>query len=69
MLLNRPLPLGASGPSPPERNVHPLPTEIPHAGIERLRSLDGSIDIIEQPVDALEPASTLVHVFPPSVVL
>src|SRR6185503_2445500 len=24
VLLNRPLPLGAFGPSPPERNVHPL---------------------------------------------
>src|SRR5712691_1783096 len=68
VLLKRPLPLGASGPSPPERNVHPLrrKSHIPANSVFRLC---GSIDIIEHPVDALGPFRTLVHVLPPSVVL
>src|SRR5256885_5843583 len=68
VLLNRPLPLGASGPSPPERNVHPLRRKS-HIPANSVFGFCGSIDIIEHPVDALGPFRTLLHVLPPSVVL
>src|SRR5437667_11883576 len=68
LLLNRPLALGASGPSPPERNVHPLRRKS-HIPANSVFGVCGSIDIIEHPVDALAPLRTLVHVLPPSVVL
>src|SRR5437870_6198917 len=62
------LPLTASGPSPPERNVHPLRRKS-HIPANSVFGVCGSIDIIEHPVDALAPLRTLVHVLPPSVVL
>ena len=68
VVLNRPLALGASGPSPPERNVHPLRRKS-HIPANSVFGVCGSIDIIEHPVDALAPLRTLVHVLPPSVVL
>src|SRR3989475_11064170 len=68
VLLNRPLPLGASGPSPPERNVHPLRRKS-HITANSVFGFCGSIDILEHHVDALGPFRTLVHFLPPSVVL
>src|SRR5205809_7339712 len=68
VVLNRPLALGASGPSPPERNVHPLRRKS-HIPANSVFGFCGSIDIIEHPVDALVPLRTLLHVLPPSVVL
>src|SRR5438105_7528931 len=67
-LLNRPLPLGAPGSSPPERNVHPLRRKS-HIPAKSVFGFVGSIDIIEQPVDRLAPARIFVHDFPASVVL
>src|SRR5947207_238064 len=67
VLLNNPLPLGASGPSPPERNVHPLRRKS-HIPAYNVRGDDGSIVINEQPVDAFDPARTFVQLLPPSVV-
>src|SRR2546428_13386534 len=67
VLLNRPLPLGASGPSPPERNVHPLRRKS-HIPANSVFGFCGSIAIMEHPVDALGPFRTSVHVLPPSVV-
>src|SRR5688572_13014900 len=52
--LNRPLPLGASGPSPPERNVQPLRRKSHMPAYSALGFLE-SIEIIEQPVDAFAP--------------
>src|SRR5690349_11210795 len=57
VLLNRPLALGTSGPSPPDRNVQPLRRKS-HIPAYSVFGEDGSIDIMEQPVDALPPAST-----------
>src|SRR6266581_5672303 len=68
LLLNRPLPLGASGPSPPERNVHPLRRKS-HIPAKIVFGFSGSMEIMEHPVDALAPFRTFVQVFPPSVVL
>src|SRR5437660_1841931 len=68
VLLNSPEPLGAVALSPPERNVQPRRRKS-HIPAYSVWGCDGSIDIIEQPVDRLAPLSTLVHVFPPSVVL
>src|SRR5712691_9304944 len=68
VLLKRPLPLGASGPSPPERNVHPLRRKS-HMPAKSVLGFWGSIESIEQPVDRLAPFRTFVHVLPPSVVL
>src|SRR5688572_20171584 len=50
VLLNRPLPLGASGPSPPDRNVHPLRRKS-HMPAYSVLGFFESIEIIEQPVD------------------
>src|SRR6266700_6707248 len=67
-LLNRPLPLGALAPSPPERNVHPLRRKS-HMPAKIVLGFLGSSESIEQPVDAFGPFRIFVHVLPPSVVL
>src|SRR5262245_2470948 len=59
--LNRPLP------GPPDRNVHACRRKSHIAA----KTVDGSCALeasIAQPVDGFVPASTLDHVFPPSVV-
>src|ERR1041385_7085755 len=68
VLLNNPLPLGASGPSPPERKVQPFLRKS-HIPANSVPGCCGSIVSIEQPVEALAPASTLFQVLPPSLVL
>src|SRR5881409_1740231 len=68
LLLNKPLPLGASGPSPPERNVHPLRRKS-HMPAKIVFGFCGSSDSMEQPVDVLAPFRTRVQDLPPSVVL
>src|SRR6266487_6803382 len=68
VLLNSPEPLRAVSLSPPERNVQPRRRKS-HIPAYRVLGCDGSIVIIEQPVDALAPLRTLAHVLPPSVVL
>src|SRR2546425_9786850 len=68
LLLNRPLPLGAVGPLPPERNVHPLRRKA-HMPAKIGFRICGSSDSIEQPVQRFDPFSTFTHVLPPSVVL
>src|SRR5205809_7434928 len=68
LLLNRPLPLGALGPSPPERNVHPLRRKS-HIPPMIVFGLVGSTDSIEHPAEGLDPFSTFPLVVPPSVVL
>src|SRR5260370_40174025 len=65
VLLKSPLPLGALEPSPPERNVQPLRRKS-HMPAYKGLGLDGSIDSIEHPVDAVAPFSTFAHVLPPS---
>src|ERR687887_2377213 len=62
------LPLGASGPSPPERNVQPLRRKS-HVPAYSVLGFWGSSEIIEHPVEALAPFSTFTHVVPPSTVL
>src|SRR5262245_29154063 len=47
---NSPLPLGASGPSPPERKVHPLRRKS-HIPAKRTSGSTGSMDRLEQPVE------------------
>ena len=64
----RPLPLGASGPSPPDRNVHPLRRKS-HIPAIRTSGFFASIVTLEHPVERLEPFSASAHVLPPSVVL
>src|SRR6266516_546678 len=68
LLLNRPLPLGALGPSPPERNVHPLRRKS-HIPAKIVFGFVGSTDSIEHPFERFDPFSTCTHVLPPSVVL
>ena len=68
VLLNKPLPLGASGPAPPERNVHAFRRKS-HMPAYSVFGFCESIDSIEQPVEALAPASTFDQLMPPSVVL
>src|SRR5215472_18275694 len=60
VLLNSPLALGLSGPSPPERKVHPFRRKS-HMPAKRVLGDAGSIVISEHPVDALAPASTFVQ--------
>src|ERR1019366_9405826 len=67
VLLNRPLALGASGPSPPERNVQPFRRKS-HMPAYSVPGDDGSMVINEQPVEAFAPASTFDQLLPPSVV-
>src|SRR3954466_12018860 len=59
--------LGASGPSPPERNVQPLRRKS-HMPASIASGFFGSIVTDEQPVDALLPLSTSDHDLPPSLV-
>jgi hypothetical protein len=66
--LKSPLPLDASGPSPPERNVHPFRRKS-HIPAKSVEGFFESIEIIEQPVEGLDPLRILVQVLPPSVVL
>src|SRR5882724_6023482 len=66
--LNRPLPLGASGPSPPERKVQPLRRKS-HMPAKSVFGLERSSDSIEQPVDAFAPLRIFVQFLPPSAVL
>src|SRR5499426_2650654 len=67
-LLKRPLPLGALPDSPPERNVQPLRRKS-HIPAKIVFGFCLSIEIIEQPVEALAPFKIFVHDLPPSVVL
>jgi hypothetical protein len=67
VLLKRPLALGLSGVSPPERKVQPLRRKS-HMPAKSVRGDEGSIVIREQPVEALVPARTFVQVLPASVV-
>src|SRR5205809_4845588 len=66
--LYRPLPLGALGPSPPERNVQPLRRKS-HSPAKIVFGFLGSSVNIEHPVERFDPLSTWTHVLPPSVVL
>src|SRR6266550_2144236 len=68
VLLNNPLALGAVSPSPPERNVHPFRRKS-HMPAYTVFGFFESIDIIEQPVDGLDPLRILVQLCPPLVVL
>src|SRR5215471_12533460 len=68
VLLNRPLPLGAFGPSPPDLKVQPFRRKS-HIPAKMVLELAGSIETLEQPVEALVPFKILDHVLPPSVVL
>src|SRR5438876_2267244 len=63
-----PLPLGASGPSPPERKVQPLRRKS-HMPEYSTSEFCGSIVTEEQPVDRFLPLSIKLHVLPPSAVL
>src|ERR1035438_2918740 len=63
-----PLPLGAVGPSPPERNVQPLRRKSHIPAKSTLGSWE-LMEIIEQPVERFAPFRILFQVFPPSVVL
>src|SRR5215470_11462251 len=67
-LRKKPLPLGASGPSPPERKVQPLRRKS-HMPANRRSGFFGSIARLEQPVERFEPFKMSVQVLPPSVVL
>src|SRR6185437_567526 len=62
---NMPLALGASGPSPPERNIQPVRRKS-HMPASITSGFDGSSATLEQPVDRFAPASTFVHDLPPS---
>src|SRR5947208_16776628 len=66
LLLNKPLPLGASGPSPPDRNVHPLRRKS-HIPAKIVFGFVGSSDRIEHPVESFYPFSTFTNVWPRSV--
>src|SRR4051812_9840292 len=65
---NIPLPLGAFGPSPPERNVQPLRRKS-HIPASITDGFLGSNATLEQPVDRFAPANTSAQVLPPSLVL
>src|SRR5437764_685304 len=62
------LALGASGPLPPERKVHPLRRKSQRAA-KRTSGLRGSIATVPQPVERFGPVRIRSQVFPPSVVL
>src|ERR1700722_13712234 len=66
--MNKPLPLAAVGPSPPDRNVHPLRRKS-HIPANNTRGSCELIEIIAQPVERFAPLRILVQVFPPSAVL
>src|ERR1700722_4704389 len=63
-----PLPLGAGGPSPPERKVQPLRRK-PHMPAKRTWGSAELMDIMEQPVERFAPFRILFQDLPPSVVL
>src|SRR6266702_3774003 len=63
-----PLPLKASGPFPPERNVQPLRRKS-HSPARSTSGFEGSIEILEQPVEAFAPLRMSFQVLPPSPVL
>src|SRR3954468_10429124 len=65
---NIPLALGAVGPSPPDRNVHPFRRKS-HIPASIVSGFLGSSARLEQPVDRFAPASASAHDLPPSVVL
>src|SRR5689334_7890360 len=65
---NKPLPDGALGDSPPERNVQPLRRKSHSAAKTTFGSL-GSRLIDEQPVERFLPFNTSVQFLPPSLVL
>src|ERR1700693_3706835 len=64
----RPLPLGESGPSPPERNVQPLRRKS-HMPAKRWSGFFGSIATEAHPVERFAPLSASDQVLPPSAVL
>src|SRR5438309_2257934 len=65
---NKPLPDGAFGPSPPERNVQPLRRKS-HKLANSTPGSFGSMLIMAQPVDGLPPFRIKFQDLPPSVVL
>src|SRR6516165_4699521 len=65
---NRPLPDGLSGPSPPERNVHPLRRKS-HRLANNTSGFVGSMASPAQPVERFGPLRISFQLFPPSVVL
>src|SRR2546428_11969438 len=68
VVLKKPLPLVAVGPSPPERNVQPLRRKS-HIPANRVFGSWEFIAIMEQPVEGFPPFKILFQLFPPSVVL
>src|SRR5205823_5045733 len=62
------LPLVASAPSPPDRNVQPLRRKS-HSAAKRTSGFAGSIERLEQPVERFGPRRTCDHVLPESSVL
>src|SRR5689334_12882372 len=62
------LPLVASAPSPPDRNVHPLRRKSQSAA-KSTSGLPGSIDRLEHPVERFGPRRICDQVLPPSSVL
>src|SRR5215831_13110932 len=63
-----PVPLVASGPSPPERNVQPLRRKS-HVPAKRTFGSLGSMSSPAQPVERFTPFKISDQFFPPSVVL
>ncbi len=59
----------SSGPSPPDRNVHPLPPEVPERGEEHVGILRIGDRGCRNPSTRSVPRATSDHVLPPSVVL
>src|SRR5215813_13289370 len=68
VVLKRPLPLGAVGLSPPERNVQPLRRKS-HMLAKSDFEFSELMDIIPQPVERFVPFRILFQVLPPSLVL
>src|SRR4051812_5898764 len=66
--LKRPLPLAASGPSPPERKLQPLRRKS-HMPAKSVLGLARSRVSIEQPVEAFVALRTFVQLLPLSLVL
>src|SRR5262245_4109400 len=64
----KPLPLGLSGPSPPERNVHPLRRKS-QSPANSTSGFVGSMASPAQPVERFGPLRISFQLFPPSMVL
>src|SRR5260370_39335821 len=64
VVLKKPLPLGAVGPSPPERNVQPLPRDSHMPAKSPLQSCELTA-LMAQPVERFAPSTTLLQFFPP----